>query len=87
MNTPKPASIAFAELKSSIAKAINECGLQPFVVESVLREYLHEISELSHAQYRDDVIKYQKDIAASANSSLPDNKEKPDREKKPKAQE
>lgn len=56
----KPFSIAYEEFKQEISKLINNCGLPPFIIESLLQIYLREISVIVKDQYMNDKMQYEK---------------------------
>lgn len=70
MKPQKPASIAYKDFRSEILSAINNSGLPPFIIESVLREYLREVSAQANTQYKEDELKYNEALNAKpANAS------------------
>lgn len=56
----KPISIIYEEFKQELATLINNSGLPPFMLESILQNYLNEVSVLTKNQYRIDKIQYEK---------------------------
>lgn len=58
----KPFSIIYEEFKRGLTNLINESGLSPFIVESVLQNYLYEVSNLAKNQYQIDRIRYEKSL-------------------------
>lgn len=54
----KPFSVICEEFKQNIASLINNCGLPPSVIESLLQNYLNEISNISKEQYISDRNQY-----------------------------
>jgi len=56
----KPFSIAYKEFKDELANLINGSNMPPFIIESVLQNYLYEVSEIVKNQYRVDVAQYEK---------------------------
>ena len=56
----KPFSVVFKEFKEELANLINNSGIPPFVVESVLQNYLCEINNIANNQYQIDKMNYEK---------------------------
>lgn len=56
----KPFSLVYEEFKQSLRDLINKCGLPPFVIESLLQNYLYEINTISKNQYLLDKDRYEK---------------------------
>ena len=56
----KPFSMAYREFKDGLANLINNSNMHPFVIESVLQNYLYEISEVAKNQYRAEMNQYEK---------------------------
>lgn len=51
----KPASIRRRELRDTIAKALNEAQLPPYVNAEILSEFLQQSVDLTERQYRQDL--------------------------------
>ena len=56
----KPFSIAYEEFKQNMASLINNCGLPPSVIESLMQNYLSEVSSIAKNQYASDKVQYEK---------------------------
>lgn len=56
----KPFSIVYKEFKEGLANLINSSNLHPSVIESILQNYLYEISNVANNQYRTEKIQYEK---------------------------
>lgn len=54
----KPISVVYEDLKHDIADLINNSGLPPFVLESVIKDFLVEISDVAKRQYEYDKEQY-----------------------------
>lgn len=61
----KPLTIAYEEFKQNLANLINNCGLPSVLVESILQNYLNEISVIVKRQYRLDKIEYENTLNIS----------------------
>lgn len=57
----KPFSITYEEFKQNLSNLINSSGLPPIIVESVLQNYLNEISIVVRNQYLLDKERYEKE--------------------------
>lgn len=55
----KPVSMVINEFKINIEKAINESGLPPVVMESILSNYLLQIQTVSKQQLLTDTEQYE----------------------------
>lgn len=55
----KPISVARVEFINSITRLISESGLQPYVLEPILRDVANDIKILTQKQYQEDLKKYQ----------------------------
>lgn len=56
----KPITLLREDFIATLAKAINESQLQPFIVESVLKDFLNEVHLSSVRQVEIDRQEYQK---------------------------
>ena len=56
----KPFSIIYEDFRQGVTNLINNSGLPPFVIESVLKNYLNEISSIAKNQYQVDKMQYEK---------------------------
>lgn len=56
----KPITLMREDFIAAMAKAINESRLQPFIVESVLKDFLNEVHLASVKQVEIDRQEYQK---------------------------
>lgn len=59
----KPVSVAYEDLKSGIAELINASNLPAFVIESVIKEFLIEISDVAKKQYKYDKEQYEASLS------------------------
>ena len=50
----KPFSMLCEEFRQELADLINNSGLPPFVIESVLKNYMNEVSSFARNQYNID---------------------------------
>ena len=55
----KPFSIVYEEFKQNMASLINNCGLPPSVIESLLQNYMSEITSIAKNQYNSDKMQYE----------------------------
>lgn len=55
----KPFSILCEEFRQELTNLINNSGLPPFVIESVLKNYINEVSSLARNQYQVDKARYE----------------------------
>lgn len=58
----KSFSIAYKEFKDGLTNLINNSNMHPFIIESVLQNYLYEISEVAKNQYMNDKMQYEKSL-------------------------
>lgn len=65
----KPFSILYEEFRMNIASLINNSGLPPAVIESVLQNYLSEINSIAKAQYKTDKSQYEKFLFEDENET------------------
>ena len=56
----KPFSMMYEEFRQKMANLINDSGLPPSVIESVIKNYLNEISNIAKNQYQIDKTEYEK---------------------------
>ena len=56
----KPFSMIYEEFKQKMADIINNSGLPPSVIESVLKNYLNEVNNIAKNQYQIDKAEYEK---------------------------
>lgn len=56
----KPFSMLCEEFKKNVVNLINSSGLPPFVVESILKNHLNEVSSVAKNQYQIDKMEYEK---------------------------
>lgn len=59
----KPVSVVYEELKGGIAELINASNLPAFVIESVIKEFLIEISDVAKKQYEYDKEQYEASLS------------------------
>jgi hypothetical protein len=55
----KPFSVLCEEFRQELTDLINNSGLPPFVIESVLKNYMNEVSTFARNQYHIDKAKYE----------------------------
>ena len=58
----KPFSIIYTEFKQELASLINNSGLSPFVIESILQNYLYEVNSATKNQYQIDKAHYEQSL-------------------------
>ena len=63
----KPFSVVCEDFKKELADLINNSSLPPFVIESILQNYLIEINSIVKKQYQIDKAKYDKFILSRNN--------------------
>lgn len=56
----KPITLKYEEFKQNLANIINNSGLPPFMVESILQSYLYETKMVVNKQYQLDNEQYEK---------------------------
>ena len=56
----KPFSMIYEEFKQKMEDIINNSGLPPSVIESVLKNYLNEVTNIAKNQYQIDKAEYEK---------------------------
>lgn len=64
----KPFSIIYEEFKQNMASLINNCGLPPSVIKSLLENYLSEIASIAKNQYNSDKMQYEKFLNENENN-------------------
>lgn len=55
----KPFSMLYEEFKQGLANLINNSALPPFVIESLMKNYIYEINSLAKSQYQSDKAQYE----------------------------
>lgn len=58
----KPFTLIYEDFRQKMADLINNSGLPPFVVESILQNYLYETRDVARRQYQHDKIQYEKNL-------------------------
>lgn len=58
----KPFSMAYKEFKDGLTSLINNSNMPPFIIESVLQNYLYEISEVAKNQYQFEKTQFEKSL-------------------------
>lgn len=58
----KPFSIIYTEFKQELANLINNSGLSPFIIESILQNYLYEVNNATRNQYQIDKTCYEQSL-------------------------
>ena len=61
----KPFSIIYEEFKQELANLINNSGLSPFIIESILQNYLYEVNNATRNQYQIDKARYEQSLLDS----------------------
>ena len=56
----KPFSMMCEEFKQNVVNLINSSGLPPFVIESILKNHLNEVSNIVNNQYQIDKAEYER---------------------------
>lgn len=56
----KPFSIIYEDFKQDMADLINNSALPPFIIETVLQNYLIETRNVAKKQYQFDKVQYEK---------------------------
>lgn len=59
----KPISIIYEEFKQELANLINNSGLSPFMIATILQNYLYEVNEIAKNQYHSDKTQYEKSFS------------------------
>ena len=55
----KPFSVIYEEFKQNLADIINNAGMPPAIIETVLQNCLYEINAVVKAQYNRDKTQYE----------------------------
>lgn len=63
----KPITIMYEDFKQNLADVINNSGLPPFIIESVLYSYLIETRNAAKQQYQFDKNKYTEALSQKNN--------------------
>ena len=63
----KPITIIYEEFKQELANLINNSGLPPFMIESILQSYLYETKMVVNRQYQLDKVKYENSLIEENN--------------------
>ena len=63
----KPITIVYEDFKQELADIINNSGLPPFIIESVLYSYLIETRSAAKQQYQLDKVKYAEALSQENN--------------------
>lgn len=63
----KPITLVYEDFKSDIAELINNSGLPPFVLESVVKDFLAEIHDVAERQYEYDKEQYESSLISEGN--------------------
>lgn len=58
----KPLSLLIEEARENITNAINDTGLNPVLLEPIIKELYNEIRILKEKQYQMDLEQYQNDL-------------------------
>lgn len=72
----KPFSMLYEEFRQEFANLINNSGLPPFVIESVLKNYINEVNSLARKQYQIDKAKYDSLLLGKEKKEKEDKNEK-----------
>lgn len=62
----KPITVARAEFITSMTTLINDSGLPPFIIESVLRDMLYDVKAVAQKQLEHDTARYHEMLAAAS---------------------
>lgn len=54
----KPLTVLIEDTKQKITQIINESNLPIYVVQSILKDFLSEVSALYEQQYQNDMLKW-----------------------------
>lgn len=76
MENNKPISIILDDLKNNIADQINQSGLHPCLVESVLKDLYEEVRMLAARQLEQDKQAWEQSQQAEGDASPADKEEK-----------
>lgn len=76
MENNKPISIILDDLKNNIANQINQSGLQPCLVEPVLKDLYEEVRMLAARQLEQDKQAWKQSQQAEGDASPADKEEK-----------
>ena len=58
----KPFSILYEEFRQGLTNLINSSELHPLIIESVLKNYISEVSGFASKQYQIDKAKYEDEM-------------------------
>ena len=70
----KPFSMLYEEFRQGLTSLINNSCLPPFVIESVLKNYINEVNSLARNQYQIDKTKYESILSEKDKNSKEENK-------------
>lgn len=59
----KPFSIIYEEFRQELMNLINNSKLPPFIIESVLQNYLNEVHSFAKNQYNLDKKRYEESLS------------------------
>lgn len=59
----KPITVVYEELKQNMANLINNSGLQAFMIEPILQNFLNETRVAMQRQYQTDKAEYEKSLS------------------------
>ena len=59
----KPISIILTEAKQKIAETINNTGLHPMLLESILKEFYIEVQQAAIQQYNKEKTEYENSLS------------------------
>ena len=71
----KPITIIYEDFKKDVADLINNSGLPPFVIETVLQDYLIETRNIAKRQYQIDKVQYEKYLSEESEKYNASNEE------------
>lgn len=63
----KPMSLAASDFEAVLASIINNCGLPPFVIESILKNIYLEVKAVSQKQYEREREQYERELEEHSN--------------------
>lgn len=58
----KPFSLVYKEFKDELSNLINNSGLHPSIIESILQNYLYEVNNAVKNQYNIEKMQYEKSL-------------------------
>lgn len=65
----KPTSIVYQEFRENLVRLINSSGLPAFIIESVLKETLDEVTKIKQTQFEKDMIAWNESLREEENET------------------